>query len=96
MALLSVEDLSFAYRDREILSRVSFPVDTGEVLGLVGPNGCGKTTLIRCVDGMLTPGSGRVLLHGRDLRGMHRRDIAGNGLRPQSAGNQTASVFETV
>jgi len=98
MALLSVEDLSFAYRDREILSRISFPVDTGEVLGLVGPNGCGKTTLIRCVDGMLTPGSGRVLLHGRDLRGMHRRDIArAMAYVPQSAGNQTAStVFETV
>ena len=98
MALLSVEDLSFAYRDREILSRISFSVASGEVLGLVGPNGCGKTTLIRCVDGMLTPESGRVLLHGRDLRTMHRRDVArAMAYVPQSVGNQTSStVFETV
>lgn len=98
MALLSVEDLSFAYRDREILSRISFPVDAGEVLGLVGPNGCGKTTLIRCIDGMLAPKCGRVLLHGQDLRGMHRREVArAMAYVPQSTGNRTAStVFETV
>ena len=98
MALLSVEDLSFAYRDRTVLSRVSFSVDAGEVLGLVGPNGCGKTTLIKCVDGMLSPQEGKVVLGGRDLGGMHRREVArAMAYVPQSAGNQTAStVFETV
>ncbi|NLZ30893.1 MAG: ABC transporter ATP-binding protein [Methanomicrobiales archaeon] len=85
MALLSVEDLSFA-------------VDAGEVIGLVGPNGCGKTTLIKCVDGMLRPKEGRVMLRGQDLRTMHRREVAREmAYVPQSAGNQTAStVFETV
>ncbi|GLI45692.1 ABC transporter ATP-binding protein [Methanoculleus bourgensis] len=98
MALLSVEDLSFAYRDRTVLSRVSFSVDAGEVLGLVGPNGCGKTTLIKCVDGMLSPQEGMVVLGGRDLREMHRREVArAMAYVPQSAGNQNAStVFETV
>src|SRR5690606_5347914 len=98
MARLSVEDLVFAYRDREVLSGVSFSVVAGEILGLVGPNGCGKTTLIRCVDGMLTPQEGRVMLEGQDLRGMHRREVAREmAYVPQSAGNQTAStVFETV
>ena len=98
MALLSIEDLAFAYRDRTVLSRVSFSVDAGEVLGLVGPNGCGKTTLIKCVDGMLNPREGKVMLGGRDLRTMHRRDVAREmAYVPQSAGNQTAStVFETV
>ena len=98
MALLSVDDLSFAYRDRTVLSRISFSVDAGEVLGLVGPNGCGKTTLIKCVDGMLSPQEGKVVLGGRDLGGMHRREVArAMAYVPQSAGNQTAStVFETV
>ena len=98
MARLSIEDLSFAYRDREVLRGITFPVAAGEVLGLVGPNGCGKTTLIRCVDGMLTPHSGRVRLEGQELRTMHRREVArAMAYVPQSAGNQTAStVFETV
>ncbi|HQD26045.1 MULTISPECIES: ABC transporter ATP-binding protein [Methanoculleus] len=98
MARLSVEDLSFAYRDRQVLRGITFSVDAGEVLGLVGPNGCGKTTLIRCIDGMLTPRSGRVVLDGRETRGMHRREVAqAMAYVPQSAGNQTAAtVFETV
>ncbi|WP_292520249.1 ABC transporter ATP-binding protein [Methanoculleus sp.] len=98
MARLSVEDLSFAYRDREVLRGITFSVAAGEVLGLVGPNGCGKTTLIRCIDGMLTPRSGRVLLQGQELRTMHRREVArAMAYVPQSVGNQTSStVFETV
>jgi len=98
MALLSVEDLSFAYRNHPVLSGVSFDVDAGEIVGLVGPNGCGKTTLIKCVDGMLRPMEGRVMLAGQDLGKMHRREVAREmAYVPQSAGNQTAStVFETV
>lgn len=98
MPLISVRDLSFAYREGEVLRAVTFSVDAGEVLGLVGPNGCGKTTLIRCIDGMLTPGGGRVMLDGRDTRSMHRRDVArAMAYVPQSAGNRTAAtVFETV
>jgi len=98
MVRLSVDDLSFAYRDREVLSGITFSVDAGEVLGLVGPNGCGKTTLIRCIDGMLSPDGGRVMLDGRELRSMHRREIArAMAYVPQSAGNRTAAtVFETV
>ncbi len=98
MPRLSVEDLSFAYRDRQILHAITFSVGAGEVLGLVGPNGCGKTTLIRCIDGMLTPGGGRVKLNGREIRTMHRREVAqAMAYVPQSAGNRTsATVFETV
>lgn len=98
MPRLSVEDLSFAYRDRQILHAITFSVGAGEILGLVGPNGCGKTTLIRCIDGMLTPGGGRVKLNGREIRTMHRREVAqAMAYVPQSAGNRTsATVFETV
>lgn len=98
MALLSVDGLSFAYRDREVLRGITFPVTAGEILGLVGPNGCGKTTLIRCINGMLTPHGGRVLLGGREVCMMHRREIARTmAYVPQSTGNHTSStVFETV
>ena len=98
MALLSVEELSFAYRDREVLRGITFSVDAGEVLGLVGPNGCGKTTLIRCADGMLSPHNGRVMFKGKELGTMHRREVArAMAYVPQSTGNRTSStVFETV
>ncbi|MDN7012517.1 ABC transporter ATP-binding protein [Methanoculleus sp. FWC-SCC3] len=98
MALISVNDLSFAYHDRQVLSGITFSADAGEVLGLVGPNGCGKTTLIRCVDGMLTPDRGRVMLGGREICTMHRREVAqAMAYVPQSTGNRTAAtVFETV
>ncbi|KDE54759.1 iron ABC transporter ATP-binding protein [Methanoculleus sediminis] len=98
MALISVNSLSFAYRDRRVLHGVTFSVDAGEVLGLVGPNGCGKTTLIRCVDGMLSPDGGTVMLDKREIRTMHRREVArAMAYVPQSAGNRTgATVFETV
>ncbi|PKL62339.1 MAG: ABC transporter ATP-binding protein [Methanomicrobiales archaeon HGW-Methanomicrobiales-2] len=98
MVRLSVEDLSFAYRNHEVLRGVTFPVHAGEILGLVGPNGCGKTTLIRCVDGMLSPNGGKVMLEGRELGTMHRREVArAMAYVPQSAGNHTSStVFETV
>lgn len=98
MPRLSVEDLSFSYRDREVLHGITFSVDGGEVLGLVGPNGCGKTTLIRCIDGMLSPSGGTVMLDGREIRAMHRREVArAMAYVPQSGGNRTsATVFETV
>ncbi len=98
MPRLSVEDLSFAYRDRRVLHGITFSVDGGEVLGLVGPNGCGKTTLIRCIDGMLSPSGGTVMLDGREIRSMHRREVAqAMAYVPQSGGNRTsATVFETV
>lgn len=98
MVRLSVGDLAFAYRDRPVLSEITFGVDAGEVLGLVGPNGCGKTTLIKCVDGILTPSRGKVTLEGQDLARMHRRDVARLvAYVPQSIANHTSStVFETV
>ncbi len=98
MVRLSVSDLAFSYRDRPVLSDIAFDVDAGEVLGLVGPNGCGKTTLIKCIDGILTPCRGRVTLEGQDLDRMHRREVARLvAYVPQSIANHTSStVFETV
>lgn len=58
------------------LDDVSLRVTDGEKVGVVGPNGSGKTTLLRMLYGSLTPDRGQVLLDGRDLAGLPRRDIA--------------------
>ena len=55
---------------------VSIDVVRGSLTGLLGPNGCGKTTLLKLLAGVLTPHEGRVLLHGQPLASMPRREAA--------------------
>ncbi|WP_436501833.1 ABC transporter ATP-binding protein [Actinokineospora sp. HUAS TT18] len=69
---VELRDLTVA----EIVADVSFTVETGTVVGLVGPNGSGKTTTLRCVYRALVPDGGAVLLGGEPLTGMAPRDSA--------------------
>ena len=64
---LRVEHLSRAYGDFLAVDDLSFAVGAGEIVGLIGPNGAGKTTTLRCLAGILKPGSGVVEIDGRDL-----------------------------
>ncbi|MGG6895600.1 ABC transporter ATP-binding protein [Rhizobium sp. BR 315] len=61
---------------RTILDGVSFEVPAGKMLGLLGPNGSGKTSLLRLLAGLKRPNSGRIILEQKDLRQMPRRSIA--------------------
>ena len=74
---LTAEHLSFAYRaERRILDDVSLSVAPGEVLGLLGPNGTGKTTLIKCIAQLLRPSAGTVCVDGTDLAALSAGEIA--------------------
>jgi ABC-type branched-subunit amino acid transport system ATPase component len=66
-ALLSVEDVSFAYDALPVLRNVSLTVDEGSVVGLIGPNGAGKSTLIECVSGAIRGYSGTIRFAGHDV-----------------------------
>jgi len=66
--MLQVNNLSKSYGDDVILDRVSFVVNPGDRVGLIGPNGCGKTTLFRCIIDQEPPDSGHVALSPPDLR----------------------------
>ncbi|WP_067673031.1 branched-chain amino acid ABC transporter permease/ATP-binding protein [Nocardia miyunensis] len=75
---IEVRDLTMRYGGRTAVDNVGFAAPTGQITGLIGPNGAGKTTTFNAVSGLLTPTSGRILLHGNDVT---RLDSAARGRR---------------
>jgi cobalamin transport system ATP-binding protein len=75
-ALLEADGLSFAYGARPVLAGVSLGIARGELVGVIGPNGCGKTTLVRLLAGVLAPTAGSVRLEARPLAAWRRRELA--------------------
>ncbi len=81
---LRVESVQGARGDRVLFSSLSFGLSRGQLLHITGPNGCGKTTLLRILCGLLTPLEGMVRWHGHDIRGsasIHRRECTYIGHR---------------
>jgi branched-chain amino acid transport system ATP-binding protein len=68
--VLEVFDLKKSFGGIAAVNGVSFDVREGEILGIIGPNGCGKSTLFNCILGQLAPSDGRVVLDGRDITGI--------------------------
>ena len=62
-----VENLSKNYFKKEAVKEISFTINENEILGLLGPNGCGKTTTIAMMLGLLKPSNGSVIIHGLDI-----------------------------
>ena len=62
-----VENLYKNYQKKEAVKDINFTIGENEILGLLGPNGCGKTTTIAMMLGLLKPTKGRVLIHGQDI-----------------------------
>jgi len=79
-ALLQVEELSKSFTGVRALEDVDVEVHEGEILGLVGPNGSGKTTVFNCVTGFVRPTGGRVFWQGRDISGLAPDQIARMGI----------------
>ena len=64
--LLRCENLTKRYCSNTALNNLSFSLESGKIVGLLGPNGSGKTTFIKIVNGLLTPSEGRVLISGNE------------------------------
>ena len=73
---LEIKNLSFAYRDHPVLQDINFDTRPGEFLSVLGPNGVGKSTLFRCILGILRDYQGEILLDGREARGIAQREMA--------------------
>lgn len=74
--LLEVKDISFQYPQAPILDNISFSINPGEVFCLLGPNGCGKTTLLDCILGWLKPYAGQILINGSSIQDMSAPQMA--------------------
>jgi iron complex transport system ATP-binding protein len=72
---IHTRDLSFAYKDRAVLHRISLSVANGEMVGILGPNGSGKTTLLKILSAVLR-GQGEVKLNGRNIAAYARRELS--------------------
>lgn len=69
MPILSVSLLSKSYHNRELLRRISFSIDAGDRIALIGENGAGKTTLFRMIEGRTEPDQGNIIFHGKTIVG---------------------------
>ena len=77
MALVQCDNINFSYDGkRQILNDVSFSIEKGQLVTLLGPNGVGKSTLLNCITGLLKPQGGKVLLDGKDIFSLSRKSIA--------------------
>lgn len=73
--VLEVSNIRKSFGGIHAVDGVSFHVDEGEILGIIGPNGCGKSTLFNCILGQLTPNEGEVTLDGKTVTGMRPSDL---------------------
>jgi lipopolysaccharide export system ATP-binding protein len=93
VALLEARNLIKSYNGRKVVDGVSFEVNAGEVVGLLGRNGAGKTTSFRMAIGMITPEGGSVSFHGKDVtrEPMYRHALSGMGYL-----SQEPSIFQRL
>lgn len=73
---LDVEGLTFGYGDTDVLKEVTFSIESPQFVSVLGPNGVGKSTLIHCIDRILTPRAGSVRIDGRDVSEIPGRELA--------------------
>jgi iron complex transport system ATP-binding protein len=95
--ILSVNEISFRYNSRPVLQGVSFEVPPGQILGVFGVNGAGKSTLLKCMNKVLLPHGGSVLVDGTDLTRMSGDAVARRiGYVPQRYGADQMTAFDAV
>ncbi len=80
MALLEVNDIHTYYGNIHALKGVSFEVDSGEIIALIGSNGAGKTTTLRTISGLMAPRDGRVLYDGEDISTARADTLVAKGI----------------
>ena len=97
MTILTVNELKFMYRNKNVLREIGFSIKRGEVVAVLGPNGVGKTTLLKCLNRILRPREGTVMLDDENLLDLTTMDIARRvGYVPQRVETGRLTAFDAV
>jgi len=79
--ILEVKDLHFHYNEIRAIKGISFHIEEGEIIALIGANGAGKTTILRCISGLLSnPASGDIIFEDKNITRMRPHSVAALGL----------------
>ena len=99
MALLEVKDLEVNYGLIKAIKGVSFEVNKGEIVALIGANGAGKTTIMHAVCGLIPKAAGKVILSGEDITNIQAHKLVGKGMAQVPEGRrifQELTVLENL
>ncbi len=95
--ILDVQGVKFGYRSANILDNICFQVARKEIVTILGPNGVGKTTLLKCINRILSPRGGTVMIDKEDTRNLSRNELAKRlGYIPQRVEVSKMKVYDAL
>lgn len=95
--ILNIDGIEFNYRSRDVLNDISFQVLPNEVLTILGPNGVGKTTLLKCINRIHHPKAGSILIEEEDIMKMDLLDVAKRvGYVPQNCEKGRLKAYDAI
>lgn len=95
--MMSVEKLEFSYGSRKILDDISFDADSKNIISILGPNGVGKTTLLKCLCNVHQPQSGSISIDDKNILSLSKRELAQHvAYVPQKTVPVRSTVFDYV
>jgi len=94
MKILEIKDLNKSFDNKDILKDINLSISSGKIIGLLGKNGVGKTTLIKLINDLLTPDSGEILINGKKI-GVESKKIV-SYLPERSYLNKQMKVSEVI
>ena len=100
--LLKVRDLKKSYGDHAVLKGVSYDIEQGKIVGLLGPNGCGKTSMIKSIVGLINDYEGKILINGKEpgveskkiIAYLPEKNYLPNWMTPKSAIKYMADFYD--
>ena len=77
-SIITLENISKSYKDKKVLDEFNLEIDKGEFLTIIGSSGCGKTTVLKLINGLISPEGGRVLIKGQDINHINQIELRRN------------------